>query len=235
MPAIAFDIDDTLYDLAGPYRKAMTEVFGTYRDLPVDDLFRRTRVLSDVAYELVLSGEKPVEYMHVFRIKGAFAEIGVDISDDVALAFQRSYERHQRSISMSPQVRAMLRECVRSGWHVGVISNGDSAHQWEKVDLLGVCDVIDRERVVISGDVGFSKPSVEVFRVAESLLGAAAGECWFVGDTYENDIAGSLGAGWHCIWFNRRGRALANGERLPDIVVKTEAEMACAVTKLVAR
>ena len=58
MPAIAFDVDDTLYDLADPYRRAVGEFFGPGFELPLDELFVRSRIRSDVSqvYENAIAG-----------------------------------------------------------------------------------------------------------------------------------------------------------------------------------
>ena len=233
MPAIAFDIDDTLYDLAWPFWRACDSFFGGDLGLPRDELFRLLRLHSDEAYELVLAGEKPTEYMHVYRVQKAFGDFGVEVSREDALAFQREYERFQGQISMTDDVRSMLAACARSSWRTGVITNGDSEHQWNKVDTLGVCTYVPCEHIVVSGDIGFRKPQVGAFRAAEERFGVPPEEAWFVGDTYETDVMGALGAGWRCLWIDRRGRGLAEGERMPDAVVCTEGEMVDFVREMV--
>ncbi len=229
MKVIAFDVDDTLYDLSEPYRRAVLEFFGPDLGIPLDELFIRSRVCSDEAYELVLAGVKPIEYMHAYRVQMAFGDFGVDVSREDALAFQRVYERYQGSISVSSAVRSLIGRLDDAGITVGVISNGDSDHQWAKIDALGVPDLIPRELIVVSGDIGHCKPEVEIFRALEDRIGFIPDERWFVGDTYENDVIGSLDAGWRCIWFNRRGRILEEGEPRPDLEVRSEDEMIARV------
>ena len=233
MPAIAFDVDDTLYDLAEPYKRAVGEFFGSGFEIPLDELFVRSRIRSDEAYEQVISGEKPVEYMHVYRVQKAFGDFGVEVSAEDAIAFQRAYERCQAGIELSPALASLIGDCIGWGITVGIISNGDSAHQWAKVSALGIPELVPRDRIVISGDVGYCKPDLGIFRHAEARLGAAPSDCWFVGDTYDCDVLGPLRAGWHCIWFNRRGRVLEAGNPLPDIEVSTEEELVHAVREVV--
>ena len=233
MPAIAFDVDDTLYDLAEPYKRAVGEFFGSGFEIPLDELFVRSRIRSDEAYERVISGEKPVEYMHVYRVQKAFGDFGVEVSAEDAIAFQRAYERCQAGIALSPALAGLIGDCVGVGITVGIISNGDSAHQWAKVSALGIPELVSRDRIVISGDVGYCKPDLEIFRHAEARLGATPSDCWFVGDTYDCDVLGPLHAGWLCIWFNRRGRVLEAGDPLPDIEVSTEEELVSAVREVV--
>ena len=55
--AIIFDVDDTLYDLAAPYRRAFAEIFADRPDLDVDELFKLSRVKSDEAFELLSAGK----------------------------------------------------------------------------------------------------------------------------------------------------------------------------------
>ena len=232
MQAIAFDIDDTLYDLSEPYRRAVAEFFGPDLNVSLDDLFVRSRIRSDEAYELVLAGERPVEYMHVYRVQKAFGDFGIEVSRDNAIAFQRIYEKYQEQISVSDAVRALIGDLLAIGYPVGIISNGDSEHQWNKICALGIPELIARENIVVSGDIGHCKPEVEAFRACEEKLGVAPELCWFVGDTYENDIIGALGAGWRCIWFNRRSRTLDLTDPRPDLEVRTEAEMISCVREV---
>ncbi|MBQ9621354.1 MAG: HAD family hydrolase, partial [Atopobiaceae bacterium] len=153
MPAIAFDVDDTLYDLAEPYKRAVGEFFGSGFEIPLDELFVRSRIRSDEAYERVISGEKPVEYMHVYRVQKAFGDFGVEVSAEDAIAFQRTYEKCQGSIALSPAMADLISDCTCRGIAVGIISNGDSAHQWAKVSALGIPALVPKNRIVISGDV----------------------------------------------------------------------------------
>ncbi|MDO5107872.1 MAG: HAD family hydrolase [Coriobacteriaceae bacterium] len=233
MPAIAFDVDDTLYDLADPYIRAVGEFFGSDLALPLDELFVRSRIRSDEAYEHVISGEQPVEYMHIYRVQKAFGDFGVEVSAEDAIAFQRTYEKCQGSIALSPAMADLIRDCTCRGIAVGIISNGDSAHQRAKISALGIPALVPKDRIVISGDVGHCKPDVEIFRHAEERLGADPSDCWFVGDTYDCDVLGPLRAGWHCIWFNRRARILEAGDPAPDIEVATEVELISAVREVV--
>ena len=50
-------------------------------------------------------------------------------------------------------------------------------------------------------------------------------EICYVGDSYENDMAGAKKAGWKAVWFNHRDHK-STGEMAPDYVVKSERELA---------
>ncbi|MBR2683703.1 MAG: HAD family hydrolase, partial [Atopobiaceae bacterium] len=136
--AIVFDIDDTLYDLSWPYRKAFAEVFADRQDLPVSELFKVSRVHSDKALELLTAGKITPEDHKVLRVQWTLADYGVDVSRDEALRFQQAYARAQQLIQPYPEAIEMLQAVADAGVKMGALSNGDAAHQLGKVQLLGI-------------------------------------------------------------------------------------------------
>ena len=57
--------------------------------------------------------------------------------------------------------------------------------------------------MTVSGDHGISKPDARLFGHALASLGATAAESVHVGDSWDKDVAGALGAGLRVVWFNR--------------------------------
>ena len=86
---------------------------------------------------------------------------------------------------------------------MGVISNGDSSQQRQKLTQTGI---INRFTViVISSDIGVSKPDRRIFLEACRMAGVDPLDCWHIGDSYEADLKGSLSVGMKGIWLNRNG------------------------------
>ena len=230
--AIVFDVDDTLYDLAEPYRAAYAEVFaGTY-DLPVDALFTKSRWYSDRALDLLTAGKISEEDHKVLRVQWTFADWGVDVSRADALRFQAAYAAAQEHITPYPEAVEALDACAAAGVPVGIISNGDAPHQRRKLHLLGLDKRVDERLVVVSGDYNVHKPALVLFEAMEGLLGASGAGIWYVGDTYETDIVGAKRAGWSAIWVDVRGRAVPDVPERPDKVVHSPAQMRDAVFAL---
>ena len=233
MRAIAFDIDDTIYDLARPFFQAWEELFAARYPLPENELFLKMRTYSDEAYELVLAGEKPMSYMHAYRLTRTLADYGLAVSEREALEFQRVYEGFQERICVSEPMAALLDSLAAAGAPFGFISNGDAAHQREKAARLSLGRWVVAERIVISGEVGAAKPAPEPFCVLKERLGVQEGcELWYAGDTYETDIAGAQAAGWSSIWYNHRSRTAPPGAPAPDITVGSEAALIACVREL---
>lgn len=228
--AIAFDVDDTLYDLSWAFHKACDELLGP--QVFSERLFQCFRARSDQTYHAHLAGEYDFKEMRVRRVRMALADVGLEVSADLALTLQNRYEEHQHEISLTPTVEAMLDACLAARMPMAIVTNGNAQHQWDKVRWLGLTRWVPRELVVVSGDVGATKPDRAIFDEALRRLGVQAANAWFVGDTWENDIVGSTRAGWHTLWFNRRHYERPAGDVVPDVTAATEEEMAQVVGEL---
>ena len=211
LKAILFDIDDTLYDLSIPFKEAFRELFpGEKMDL--EGAFLASRKYSDLIYDRSLSGEISMAEMYIYRLGNAFRDYGKIIDGPTALQFQSVYEKRQHEIRMTGEMERMLEELSRK-ITLGIITNGPSEHQRDKVRALGV-----------------GKPHKEIFEAAREKLGLKPEELCFVGDAYGHDILGAKGAGWKAVWFNHRGRQ-ATGEVMPDYEVRSEQELIALLEK----
>lgn len=223
MKAILFDVDDTLYDLSEPFCNAYTELYGqTDQDL-LEEMFLTSRKYSDEVYNEALSGKITMEEMYIYRVQKAFADFEKKITDADALEFQNVYEKYQFKISLSKTMRQLLEEC-RKRWILGVITNGPTKHQWDKINTLGLTQYIPKENIFVSGQLGVSKPQKEIFTYACRHIGVSTEESCFVGDTFQNDIIGAKNAGMKAVWFQRRKTEVFRNIQ-PDWTVHTEAEL----------
>jgi putative hydrolase of the HAD superfamily len=80
-----------------------------------------------------------------------------------------------------------------NGLKIGIVSNGRSVKQWEKIIRLGLQHFF--HTVVISEEVGFEKPDTEIFKVALKKLNVKPDEALYVGDTLETDVLGANKSG----------------------------------------
>ncbi|OWA35541.1 hydrolase [Saccharibacillus sp. O16] len=227
-----FDIDDTVYDQIVPFRQAFERNFARYTHLPLDELYRQNRRFSDAIFEQQQRGEISLEDMHVYRITEAFRVMGIEIPREEALAFQRDYAAAQHEIVLTPDMQEALDYCRVRGLKIGVITNGAGDHQRGKVERLGIYDWMPREAVFVSGEVGFAKPDVRIFRRAEEMLGLDPAHTYYVGDSYANDIVGAAAAGWKSIWIHRRGAQIPEGGVQPDLTLGEGDSIAAAIREL---
>lgn len=229
MIAIMFDMDDTLYDLMMPFEAACRRMFGD-KCIPVmEPLFLAHRMHSDEVFEASRTGAITMEEMYIYRIQRAMEDFGFSISSEEALTFQSVYADEQNRIRMSETMRSILEFLKENNVRTGIITNGPTEHQWKKIRTLGADKYITRQHAIISGEAGAAKPDIRIFEHAEKMMGLQKQDAWYVGDSFENDIAGAKLAGWHAVWFNHRGRLQPENGVTPDYIVESEKELAIVI------
>lgn len=97
--------------------------------------------------------------------------------------------------------KSVLDYCRDRGYPLGLVTNGSRDIQYGKIDLLSLRSYFDT--IVISGEVGISKPDPEIYRLALERLGSSAEQTLFIGDHPVNDIWGAARAGINSIWLKR--------------------------------
>lgn len=90
---------------------------------------------------------------------------------------------------------------------IGIASNFDA--RLERIvagdPVLRQCD-----RLFISSQIGWAKPSVAFYRSIERELNVSPSEILMIGDDFENDVAAPRRCGWHAIWLDRPRMTLAD-------------------------
>ncbi|MBE7150375.1 HAD-IA family hydrolase [Bacillus mycoides] len=89
---------------------------------------------------------------------------------------------------------------IKRHFKVGIITNGSTQRQKAKIMNTGLNEYFDT--IIISEEVGFSKPDKRIFELALNKLNVQSEDVLFVGDDLEKDIAGCQNANIKGIWFN---------------------------------
>jgi putative hydrolase of the HAD superfamily len=215
--AVFLDLDATLLDYDGfAWAATVRGVIGGLA-LPAGlGQDRLAKVYTEVSTRHFLAAEQtrnaPADGHAIWRQlwQQALAECG---SDDEELAWQAAaaYEaeraaRYRLYDDVLPTV-AELRKRVSA---LVLITNGPGTTQRHKAEATGLTGLLDA--VVISGEVGVSKPDPGIFEIAARAAGVPRPAAWHVGDNLETDVAGAvnaqLGAG---VWLNRSGAPPPDG------------------------
>lgn len=102
-----------------------------------------------------------------------------------------------------PVVPEVLKRLASSGKRLGVISNWDPG---AKTILAGLGLLDSFEVVIISSEVGVSKPDERIFRIALEKAAVSPDRCLYVGDNYYDDAVGAAAVGMKSLIVNRFGR-----------------------------
>lgn len=120
-------------------------------------------------------------------------------------------------------VPAAWQEVRRRGLLVGIASNYD--HRLLEV-IAGHALLADCPHLFHSAGLGHAKPAPRFFREIEQKLQLPPREILLVGDDWENDYQGAIGAGWQAVYLDRSGKSERNeairgldqlGERMSDL------------------
>lgn len=206
MALLLCDLDDTLIDRAGAFRRWAQDFAGRHvipptelpwmLDLDHDGYVNRPAYLAAVRerFQLPVTLERLVAEYH---------------------------ERYPCFVEPpDPGTMAALRELRADGWRVGVVTNG-AASQEAKLERAGLLDCLDGW--AISDLVGHRKPDPTIFRVAAERCGRPLRDAWMIGDYGPTDIAGASALGLRSVWL-RRGRAWPFQAYLPTHEADTFAE-----------
>ena len=130
---------------------------------------------------------------------------GYEASPELAWRIWSRVRATPKELSLYDDVLPALKAIKEAGLTTGVISNMGM----ELGAMLAQLTITDYASVwVSSGEVGANKPHPEIFNAALSKAGVSALESIHVGDSYESDVRGALGAGMHplLLWRQRGGR-----------------------------
>jgi putative hydrolase of the HAD superfamily len=121
----------------------------------------------------------------------------------MAEAYTETQRRGHPLIDGAHDAVAMLRPKAA----LGLLTNGPSDIQRTKLRGTGFGD--EFATVVISGEVGVGKPDASVFSLVLGALGTAPEHAVMVGDSWERDVLGALGAGIGAVW-------ISGGQEVPE-------------------
>ncbi|MGN1339551.1 MAG: HAD family hydrolase [Oscillospiraceae bacterium] len=106
-------------------------------------------------------------------------------------------------------------------YRLGVIAN-QPKNARERLEQFGVLKYFDH--LTISGEIGFSKPSLTIFRETLRMTGTTADKCFMVGDRLTNDIAPAKEQGFRTVWVKQEYggmNSITDDSMKPDFMVES--------------
>ena len=204
MPLALFDLDNTLADRAGAFGRWVA-AFADRFNLP-----------DDVApWVLEADGDGFVPRPEFLAAVREQLQLGPTVRELIEL-YDATYPACYLRENESTLALQSLRD---SGWSVGVVTNGRTSQQMEKMRRTGLDQVVDA--VCVSEALGVRKPDRRIFEEAARQCSARL-EGWMVGDSPAADVAGGRAAGLRTAWL-ARGRHWVTGPP-PDIIVASITE-----------
>ena len=223
MKGIVFDIDDTLYVRQDMIVAAAEDVLGI-KVIDPKEFIDIYYAKSDINMDALEAGKIKTRDINGWRYEETFRILGLPFVPGDGVLTADKYLELQSHMSISEDMVKVLDAFKADpAIELAVLTSGKSSHQWNKVGMLGLLNWFDRDKIIVTGDAGISKPDVRLCRMIEERLDLDPKDIWMIGDSYRHDITGAIESGWHCIWINRRG--IGSPEIKPDIEVATDEEL----------
>ena len=185
--AVFFDIDNTLYDSALQVEMVRSNAIKAMIEAGLDiDVEEGLQALKDI---VALKGSN---YQNHFD--ELLKKYGCEGNPRILAAGILAYHNTKLSYLVPfPDTIPTLLTLRQRGYKIGVITEGRSVKQWEKLISLGLQHFF--HAVLISEEVAKQKPDVELFITAAKRIGCKPNEAAMVGDRLDKDIIGAKAAG----------------------------------------
>lgn len=121
-------------------------------------------------------------------------------------------------LALNQDTKKLLRS-LRGEYLLGLITNGPSHAQWEKVTKLDLKPFFDL--ILVSGDLPWEKPNEKIFQEACDILSVEPQHCVMIGDKLETDILGGVMSKFGgTVWVPLKDKKLMQCDPVPDYILR---------------
>ena len=198
---IFFDLDHTLWD------------FDKNSDLTFYKILEKNEINIDVAkflknyhpinrkyWEMYRENKVSKADLRFYRLYDTFNKLNYKINDDLIHQLAIDYIEHlSDSNHLIPDTLIVLNS-LKSKYKMHIITNGFKEVQKRKLQKSDLIQYF--ETVTISEDVGVKKPHKLIFDQALKAANANIENSVMIGDNFNADILGALGAGMKAIYYD---------------------------------
>lgn len=199
---ILMDADDTIFDFQAGNRKAvgmLMEELG----LSSPTVFEEYQQINHACWQALERGEMDQETLHVERFR-RFLRLKGRADDPKRVADRFAVLLGQQAIPL-PNAEETVEKLARER-EIVILTNGITPIQKSRMARSPVQNWISR--MVISQEVGVSKPDPRIFEIA--MGNTPREKVLMIGDGLQSDIRGANNAGVDVCWFNPLKKPLPN-------------------------
>lgn len=200
---ILMDIDDTLFDFVPGNRNAITALMAEL-GLSSPTIYEEYEVINNACWKALERGEMDQGTLHVERFRRFLAT--KNRSDDPEKVAARFAQLLGQQVIPLPHAYETV-QAISKNLPIILLTNGITVIQKARLGASPLGSWI--EKMVISQEVGVSKPDPRIFEIA--LDGIDPRDALMIGDGTGSDIRGANNAGVDACWYNPRGKKLPEG------------------------
>ena len=200
---VLIDLDDTLWATQENNKAALGELYLLHNwscgFTSFEDLFQYYYPHNEYLWGEYREGRISKHELTIRRFSYFLEKIGSYTEDEILALNEQFLVRTAMKEGVVEGAFDLL-EYLSSLYKIVVVSNGFVEVQYRKMASAGLTPYIDE--VVLSEEVGVSKPARGIFDHALNISQARKSETIFIGDSWSADILGAQNAGLASIWFN---------------------------------
>ena len=194
---VCFDLDDTLSKEIEYLKSAYKEIAYNAAD-QCKGCSDTVYILAAKAYEEMYSAYQKGE--NAFERLNAFMRIKVPVK-----VYLDIYRSHNPQLELSDETTSTLTTLKDAGYILGLITDGRSLQQRNKIKAYGLSTYIADENIVISEEFGSEKPTLANYEFFMKRYPSST-EFVYVGDNVKKDFLAPNNLGWNTICLLDDGR-----------------------------
>jgi YjjG family noncanonical pyrimidine nucleotidase len=215
------DADNTLFDYDRAEREALTEAI---RDMvpsaPVDAALALYRPINAGFWRRFEEGAVSLEELKPGRFRALLEALGA--KGDPAAISNLYLGRLAQMAFLLPHAKETL-ERLGQRASLCLVTNGFASVQRGRLEKAGISGLF--AAVLISEEIGVSKPDPAFFRMAVEALALAPADLLCVGDGARTDIKGARAFGIDACWYARDGATWPEAEPAPQYTIRDLREL----------
>ena len=197
MKVICFDLDDTLCKEIDYLKSAYREI-AEYAAEHCRGCSDPVSVLAHKAYDVMLAAYQ--EGQNAFDVLNSFLGLDLPIADYLYI-----YRNHKPKIALCEDVDRTLDALKAEGVRIGLITDGRSVQQRNKIKALGLGRWIENADIVVSEEIGSEKPALANYEYFMNRYPECQ-DFTYVGDNPRKDFIAPNALGWITICLMDDGR-----------------------------
>ncbi|MGB1306611.1 MAG: YjjG family noncanonical pyrimidine nucleotidase [Flavobacteriales bacterium] len=221
-----FDLDRTLWDFEKNSHEVLLELYKHYDLLTkgiVDSkvFIERYKHHNEKLWDLYRQNKIEKDKLRDERFKITLDEFGIN-SPELAANLGEDYVAHcPKKTNLFPYVHSTL-NYLKDRYALHIITNGFEEVQYQKLENSNLIDYF--EQIITSEQVGFKKPSQQIFKFSMLKAFAKPSDSLMIGDDLHADILGAKDIGMAQVFFNPLKHEHSNSEITYEINCLSELE-----------
>ncbi|EIK0303345.1 HAD family hydrolase [Staphylococcus pseudintermedius] len=201
---IIFDLDNTLYAFDALWQEANKATFESYeqfKGMDYDEFLPLYQKHDQHFWKQHDSGLISLDELRQLRLIETLKRYEIDVTYEEAQAyFERFLSLLLSKITVNEKMNALLND-LKAHVEIAILTNGKLTEQRTKIENLQL-NTIFNDNIFISEVMGVEKPDAQAFLKVTDELNIRPEETLMVGDSWTNDVKGSINVGMSVIWFN---------------------------------